>query len=94
MLNTLMSMNLTSLLLSQLERAQLPSQTKPAANTAPMRPVTNPSSTNGQRMNQLVAPTRRMISTSRRRAKMLSRTVVLMSSTAASAKTPVAIHMP
>ena len=53
-----------------------------------------PSSTNGQRMNQLVAPTRRMISTSRRRAKMLRRTVVLMSSTAASAKMPVAIHMP
>ena len=53
-----------------------------------------PSRTNGQRMNQLVAPTRRMISTSRRRAKMDSRTVVLMSSTAAAAKMPVVTHMP
>ena len=35
-----------------------------------------------------------MISTSRRRAKMESRTVVLMSSTAAAAKMPVVTHMP
>ena len=53
-----------------------------------------PSSTNGQRMNQLVAPTSRMISTSRRRAKMERRTVVLISSTAAAAKMAVVTHMP
>jgi hypothetical protein len=94
MLNTLMSRKLMSLLSSQLASAQFESQTKPAARIAPMSPVMKPSSTNGQRMNQLVAPTSRMISTSRRRAKMLRRTVVLMSSTAARAKMPVAIHMP
>ena len=53
-----------------------------------------PSTTNGQRMNQLVAPTRRMISISRRRAKIDRRTVVEMSSTAAAAKMMVATHMP
>jgi len=34
----------------------------------PMRPQTNPSTMKGQRMNQLVAPTKRITSTSRRRA--------------------------
>ena len=46
-------------------------------------PVMKPSSRKGQRMNQLVAPTSCMTSTSRRRAKIERRTVVETSSTAA-----------
>jgi hypothetical protein len=38
------------------------------AVAAPIRPQTSPSTMNGQRMNQLVAPTSRITSTSRRRA--------------------------
>ena len=64
----------------------------PAATTEPMNPVMKPSSTNGQRMNQLVAPTRRMISISLRRAKMDSRTVVMMSRMPAMANSRAAPH--
>ena len=39
---------------------------------APTRPSTNPSSMNGTRMNQLVAPTSFITATSRRRAKIAS----------------------
>ena len=52
-----------------------------------------PSSTNGQRMNQLVAPTSCMISTSRRRAKMDRRTVVEVSRMAARANSTVTTHI-
>ena len=50
---------------------------------APSTPQIIPSSMNGQRTNQLVAPTSFMTSTSRRRAKMESRIVLPISSTAA-----------
>ena len=50
----------------------------------PRKPTSRPSITNGQRMNQLVAPTSRITSTSRRRAKIESRIVLATSSTEAS----------
>jgi hypothetical protein len=46
------------------------------ASTPPRKPTITPSITNGQRMNQLVAPTSFITSTSRRRAKIDSRMVL------------------
>ena len=46
----------------------LPRTSMPTAISAPVRPTIIPSIMNGQRMNQLVAPTSRITSTSRRRA--------------------------
>ena len=46
-----------------------------------MKPTITPSITNGQRMNQLVAPTSFITSTSRRRAKIESRIVLAISAT-------------
>ena len=50
---------------------------------APIRPQMMPSMTNGQRMNQLVAPTSFITSTSRRRAKIDRRIVFPISRTEA-----------
>src|SRR5580658_7771006 len=52
------------------------------ANNAPKRPWATPSNMNGTRMNQLVAPTSFMTDTSRRRAKMARRMVLMMSTEA------------
>ena len=60
----------------------------------PSSPVMNPSSTNGQRTNQRVAPTSCMISISRRREKIDSRTVVEISRMAARPNSAVIAHMP
>ena len=49
---------------------------------APTIPWMSPSSMNGTRMNQLVAPTSFMTATSRRRAKMASWMVLTISATA------------
>ena len=46
--------------------------------TAPSRPTSAPSNTNGQRMNASDAPTRRMISISSARATTASRIVLTM----------------
>ena len=46
------------------------------ATSPPMKPTTTPSITKGQRMNQRVAPTSRITSTSRRRVKIESRIVL------------------
>jgi hypothetical protein len=45
-----------------------PSHSMATATTAPASPTITPSMMNGQRMNQFVAPTSRITSTSRRRA--------------------------
>ena len=60
--------------------------TKPMASTPPISPWTKPSSMNGTRMNQLVAPTSFITSISRRRANMAVRMVLRMSRVEASSK--------
>ena len=54
------------------------------ASRPPRKPTIIPSITNGQRMNQLVAPTSFITSTSRRRAKTDSRIVLAISAIEAS----------
>ena len=54
----------------------------------PSAPKITPSSTNGQRMNQSVAPTSFITSTSRRRANSESRMVLAISSTEATPSSP------
>ena len=70
-----------SLILPDEEAVERPAP-RPRRQTRPTNPTVTPSIRNGQRMNQLVAPTSFMISTSRLRAKMESRMVLEMSSTA------------
>ena len=53
-----------------------------------MKPTTTPSIRNGQRMNQRVAPTSRITSTSRRRVKIESRIVLPISISEASTRSP------
>ena len=60
-----------------------PSRSRITARTEPTTPQTSPSSTNGPRMNQFVAPTSFITSISRRRAKIESRMVFAISSVAA-----------
>ncbi len=60
-----------------------------AAPIPPSAPSTIPSIKNGQRMNQSVAPTSFMTSTSRRRANIDRRIVLAISSTDASASSPI-----
>jgi hypothetical protein len=55
--------------------ATFPTSSSRIARTPPAAPRITPSITNGQRMNQFVAPTRRITSTSRRREKSESRIV-------------------
>ena len=52
----------------RIDDGHLAEDSMPTASTAPKRPTIIPSIMNGQRMNQLVAPTSRITSTSRRRA--------------------------
>ena len=56
-------------------------QVRNDATNAPIRPWTRPSTMNGSRMNQLLAPTRRMTSISRRRAKTAVRIALKIRST-------------
>ena len=57
-----------------------PSKSRITARTEPTSPQTSPSSMNGPRMNQFVAPTSFITSISRRRAKIESRIVFAISS--------------
>src|SRR5947208_352076 len=57
-----------------------PSTSRTTAKTEPTNPCSNPSSMNGPRTNQLVAPTSFITSISRRRAKIDSRMVFAISS--------------
>jgi hypothetical protein len=68
--------------------ATFATQSSTTATAAPRKPTTSPSITNGQRMNQLVAPTSRITSTSRRRAKIERRIVFATSRMEASTKRP------
>src|ERR1700689_4924282 len=67
------------LLASGSSRAILAIPSTPIASAAPAAPTTIPSITNGQRMNQSVAPTSFITSTSRRRAYKDSRMVLAIS---------------
>ena len=58
----------------------LPTTSRATASTDPARPCSSPSSMNGPRTNQLVAPTSFITSISRRRAKIAKRIVFAISS--------------
>ena len=62
--------------------AEVAQSTIPAATIAPIKPCTRPSTMNGRRMNQLVAPTRRMTPTSRLREKIAIRMAFKISTNA------------
>src|ERR1700691_2958058 len=70
------------LMLEKLSSRKCSENTVSDANRAPKSPWATPSNMNGTRMNQLVAPTSFITDTSRRRAKMASRMVLMMSTDA------------
>ena len=74
------------LLASGSSRAILVAASTAMANSAPTAPTMIPSITNGQRMNQSVAPTSFITSTSRRRAYSDSRMVLAISRIEATTK--------
>jgi hypothetical protein len=71
-----------------------PIHMKRIANAAPTTPWNMPSSMNGMRMNQFVAPTSFITATSRRRAKIAMRMVLRISSAAESSSTPAMTAIP
>jgi hypothetical protein len=68
--------------------AILPTSSSATAAAPPSAPSSTPSMTNGQRMNQSVAPTSFMTSTSRRREKSESRMVFAISIVEAARRIP------
>src|SRR6202167_6253608 len=74
------------LVLEKLSSRKCSENTVTDAKIAPKRPWATPSNMNGTRMNQLVAPTSFITDTSRRRAKIANRMVLMMSTEADSNK--------
>ena len=77
----------------QLVQLALKTSITPPANAPPMRPCNRPSSMNGRRMNQFVAPTSFITSISRRRAYIAVRIVFQISSTVDTRRNTVMINV-